>query len=54
MGRVHRKLERLELDGTELPAPGAKLTVNGHEAEITSSVYSPHFGKIIALGYVRE
>ena len=27
--------------------------VGGHEAEITSSVYSPGLGKVIALGYVR-
>jgi len=27
--------------------------VDGKEAEITSSVYSPHFGKVIALAYVR-
>jgi folate-binding protein YgfZ len=53
MGRVHRKLERLELDGAEPAVPGAKLTVEGREAEITSSVYSPHLGKVIALAYVR-
>ena len=52
-GRVHKKLERLELDGAEPPAPGTKLTVDGREAEITSAVYSPHFGKVIALAYVR-
>lgn len=54
LGGVHRKLERLELDGSEPVAPGSKLTVDGREAEITSSIYSPHFGKVIALGYVRE
>jgi len=53
MGRVHRKLERLELDGAEPVAPGTKLTVEGREAEITSSIYSPHLGKVIALAYVR-
>jgi folate-binding protein YgfZ len=53
MGRVHRKLERLELDGAEPVAPGTKLTVDGREAEITSSVFSPHLGKVIALAYVR-
>jgi folate-binding protein YgfZ len=52
-GRVNKKLERLELDGAEPPAPGTKLQVNGHDAEITSAVYSPHFGKVIALAYVR-
>jgi folate-binding protein YgfZ len=54
LGKVHRKLERIELDGDEPVAVGTKLTVDGHEAEITSSVYSPHFGKAIALAYVRS
>ncbi len=53
MGRVHKKLERLELDGSEPPAPGAKLTVEGRDAEVTSSIYSPRLGKVIALAYVR-
>ena len=52
-GHVNKKLVRLEIDGLEPVAPGAKLVVDGQEAEITSSVYSPHFGKTIALGYVR-
>jgi folate-binding protein YgfZ len=52
-GRVNKKLERLELDGTEPLAPGTKLQVEGRDAEITSAVYSPQFGKIIALAYVR-
>ena len=53
LGQVHRKLERIELEGSEPAAPGAKVTVGGREAEITSSVYSPLFGKAIALAYVR-
>jgi len=52
-GRVNKKLERLELDGGEPPAPGTKLAVEGRDAEVTSAVYSPHFGKVIALAYVR-
>jgi aminomethyltransferase len=52
-GHVNKKLVRLEIDGSEPAAPGAKLMVDGQEAEITSSVYSPHFGKVIALAYVR-
>jgi len=52
-GRVNKKLERLELAGPEPPAPGTKLQVDGRDAEITSSLYSPHFGKVIALAYVR-
>ncbi|HUI53998.1 MAG TPA: hypothetical protein VLY04_03445 [Bryobacteraceae bacterium] len=52
-GRVHKQLLRVELQGADPPAPGTKLTVNGSEAEITSAVYSPHFGKVIALAYCR-
>ena len=52
-GRVNKKLERVELDGTEPPVPGTKLQVGGRDAEITSSIYSPHFGKVIAMAYVR-
>jgi len=52
-GRVNKKLERLELDNTQPPAAGTKLQVDGREADITSSVYSPHLGKVVALAYVR-
>jgi tRNA-modifying protein YgfZ len=52
-GRVNKKLERLEFEGPEPPAPGTKLQVDGRDAEITSSIYSPHLGKVIALAYVR-
>ena len=52
-GHVNKKLVRLEIDGSKPATPGAKLMVDGQEAEITSSVYSPHFGKVIALAYVR-
>jgi tRNA-modifying protein YgfZ len=53
MGRVNKKLERIELEGTQLPAPGTKLTVDGRDAEITSAIYSPHLQKVVALAYVR-
>jgi aminomethyltransferase len=51
-GHVNRHLVRLEIEGTEPPSPG-KQTVGGQEAEVTSAVYSPEFGKVIALAYVR-
>jgi folate-binding protein YgfZ len=54
LGQVHKKLERIELDAADPVAAGTKLTIGGREAEITSSVYSPHFGKAIALAYVRN
>ncbi len=53
-GHVNKKLVRLEIEGLEPAVPGARLMVDGKEAEVTSSVYSPHFGKVIALAYVRE
>ena len=53
-GHVNKKLVRLEIEGLEPAVPGARLMVDGKEAEVTSSVYSPHFGKAIALAYVRE
>ena len=35
LGRVHKQLERIELEGAEPPSPGSKVTVDGREAEIT-------------------
>ena len=54
LGQVHKTLERIELDASGPVAPGTKTSVDGHDAEITSSVYSPHFSKVIALAYVRR
>jgi tRNA-modifying protein YgfZ len=53
-GHVNKKLMRVELDGSEPLAAGTKTTVDGAEAEITSSVYSPGSGKVVALAYVRN
>ena len=52
-GRVNRTLERIDLATGEVPAPGTKLMWEGREAEVTSAVYSPAQGKVIALAYVR-
>ena len=51
-GHVNRKLMRVELEGA-LPEPGAKTTIGGNEAEITSAVLSPESGRVIGLAYVR-
>jgi folate-binding protein YgfZ len=51
-GHVNRHLVRLEIEGSEPPAPG-KQTVGGQEAEIMSAVFSPELGKVVALAYVR-
>jgi folate-binding protein YgfZ len=54
LGRVNKHLVRVEIDAVEAPAPGSKLEAAGAEAgEITSSVYSPQFGKVVGLAYVR-
>ena len=54
LGQVHKKLERFELEGPDIPAPGSKVLIDGAEAEVTSAIYSPHAGKVIALGYLRR
>lgn len=52
--QIHRSLCRLEIDTTEVPAAGAKLKAGESDAaEIASAAYSPAFGKVIALAYVR-
>lgn len=52
-GHVNKHLRKLELDAPEPPAPGAKLVIDGKEAEVTSSIWSPALNKAIALAYVR-
>jgi tRNA-modifying protein YgfZ len=49
-GQIHRVLKPLVLDTQEPPAPGTKLE---DASEITSAVYSPALGKVVALAYVR-
>jgi aminomethyltransferase len=53
-GHVHRKLMRIELPGNAPALPGAQVQTDGKQAVVTSSVYSPRFGKPIALALVRE
>ncbi len=52
-GHVNRMLERIELEGNEPVPAGTALKIDGRDAEVTSSVYSPDAGKVIALAYVR-
>lgn len=53
--QIHRVLTPLRIEGSEPPAPGARLeTPEGAPAgEITSAAYSPALGMIAALAYVR-
>jgi aminomethyltransferase len=52
-GRVNKKLTRVVLPGSTLPAHGEKTTIDGAEAEVTSAVLSPVSGEVVALAYVR-
>jgi folate-binding protein YgfZ len=56
--QIHRVLCRLEIDTTEVPAPGAKLKGSEKAAEaaageIVSAACSPALGKVVAMAYVR-
>jgi aminomethyltransferase len=53
-GHVNKTLARLEINTAAPPPAGTTLVVNGIEVgEITSAVFSPSAGKVLALGYVR-
>jgi len=51
-GHVNRLLRRVDLAG--LVEPGTKLEVEGKEATVMSSVWSPGLEKFIGLAYVRQ
>jgi tRNA-modifying protein YgfZ len=51
-GHVNRLLQRVDLAG--LVEPGTKLEIEGKEATVMSSVWSPGLGKFIGLAYVRQ
>jgi len=54
-GRVARKLVGLTFDGSQAPAPGAKIRAGDREiGEVTSSTVSPALERPIALGYVHR
>jgi folate-binding protein YgfZ len=52
-GHVNRELVNFALDQPEPPAPGTKLTIDGAETEVTSSIFSPGLGKAVGMGYAR-
>lgn len=53
-GHVNRRLQHLRVEGTTPPPSGTKLLSGGKEVgEITSAVYSPAWGAVAALGYLR-
>jgi len=51
-GHVNRHLVRLEIEGTELPVPGKQM-IGEREVDVTSAVFSPELGKVVALAYTR-
>jgi folate-binding protein YgfZ len=52
--QIHRLLQRVDIDTSEVPAAGTKLTSGDADAaEIASAAYSPALGKVVAMAYVR-
>jgi len=52
--QIHRVLRSLEIDASDAPAAGTKLTSGGADAaEIASSAFSPALAKVVAMAYVR-
>lgn len=52
--QIHRHLAGVRISGTETPAAGIKLQADGKDVgEIVSAVYSPAFGEVVAMAYVR-
>ena len=54
-GQVHRLLAPIRIKSKEPVAAGTKLVAgDAKAAEVTSSVYSPALGEVVALAYVRS
>ncbi len=54
-GHTNRTFVGFLIEGTEVPASGTTLTVDGKDAGwVTSAVLSPTLGRPIALGYLRH
>jgi folate-binding protein YgfZ len=52
--QIHRMLHSVRIRSQSPPQPGTKLNVEGKDiAEITSAAFSPAFGEVAALAYVR-
>jgi folate-binding protein YgfZ len=52
--QIHRILRRVEIDSSEVPPAGTKLTrADADAGEIVSAVYSPGLGKVVAMAYMR-
>jgi folate-binding protein YgfZ len=54
-GLVHRLLAGVEIDSTEPPEPDTRLFQGDQDAgKITSAAFSPAFGKVVGLAYLRR
>jgi folate-binding protein YgfZ len=54
-GQVNKLLSHLEIDAPEAVPAGTRLIAGDADVgEVTSSVYSPQYGKVVGLGYVRR
>jgi len=54
-GQVHRLLSAVRVASSNPPEPGSKLLAGGQPvAEITSAAYSPAYGEVVAMAYVRR
>lgn len=54
-GHVNRTLCGLRFEGSDVPPDGTELAYQGRPAgHVTSAAYSPGFGTVVALGYVRR
>jgi tRNA-modifying protein YgfZ len=52
--QIHRILTPVRIATKEVPAPGTKMTVEEKNVgEITSAAFSPAFGEVAALAYLR-
>lgn len=53
-GQVHRHLRGVRIEGSEVPEPGVKLTVEGKDAaELVSAGYSPALALVVGMAYVK-
>ena len=54
-GHANRRLTELQFLGTQTPAPGTKLLLEGKEiGTVSSAAFSPILGRPIGLGYLRR
>jgi folate-binding Fe-S cluster repair protein YgfZ len=52
--QIHRLLTPVRILNSDVPAAGTKLSAEGKDVgEITSAAYSPNFGEVVGLAYVR-